>query len=136
MEDLLRQYMTQNDNIIQSQTTLIQCQAAAIRNLETQVGHLANLLNNRPQGTLPSDTEVNPRKEGKEQIMAITLRSGKEVEHSVRQANFQDEPVENKMVIKIVDKQSQEKEAKATLPPPPFLQCLQKQKLDKHCQEF
>ena len=34
------------------------------------------MLNNRPQGNLPSNTEVNP----KEQVQAITLRSGKQTE--------------------------------------------------------
>ncbi|XP_017974473.1 PREDICTED: uncharacterized protein LOC108661554 [Theobroma cacao] len=115
MEDLLRQYMTQNDNIIQSQIALIQSQAASIQNLETQVGQLTNLLDNRPQGTLPSDTKVNPRRDSKKQVMAITLRSEKEVEHSVKQANSQDELVENKTVIETVDKQSQKKEAKRKL---------------------
>ncbi|XP_062088905.1 uncharacterized protein LOC133795471 [Humulus lupulus] len=49
---------------------------SSIRNLETQVGQLANMLNNRPQGNLPSNTKVNP----KEQVQAITLRNGKQIE--------------------------------------------------------
>ncbi|XP_062104485.1 uncharacterized protein LOC133815692 [Humulus lupulus] len=49
---------------------------SSIRNLEMQVGQLANMLNTRPQGNLPSNTVVNP----KEQCQAITLRSGKEIE--------------------------------------------------------
>ncbi|XP_062075372.1 uncharacterized protein LOC133779425 [Humulus lupulus] len=53
---------------------------SSVRNLETLVGQLANMLNNRPQGNLPSNTEVNP----KEQCQAITLRSveqGVNVDH-------------------------------------------------------
>ena len=34
-----------------------QNQAASIKNLETQVGQLANMMNTRPQGALPSNTE-------------------------------------------------------------------------------
>ncbi|XP_017972503.1 PREDICTED: uncharacterized protein LOC108661129 [Theobroma cacao] len=68
--------------------------------------------------------------------MAITLRSEKEVENSVRQSNPQDKSVENETVIETANKQIQEKKAMATLPPPPFPQRLQKQKLDKHFQKF
>ncbi|XP_021284056.1 uncharacterized protein LOC110416390 [Herrania umbratica] len=71
LEELLLQYISKTDAIIQSQ-------GASLRNLETQVGQLANSINNRPQGSLPSDTQINPK--GKEQCQAITLRSGKEIE--------------------------------------------------------
>lgn len=57
METLMREYMAKNDAIIQSQ-------AAALRNLEVQMGHMANELKNRPHGTLQSDIE-NPKREGK-----------------------------------------------------------------------
>lgn len=40
------------------------------------MGQLANEMKNRPQGTLPSDTQ-NPRKDRKEHCKAVTLRSGK-----------------------------------------------------------
>lgn len=51
----------------------------SIRNLENQMGQLANGINNQPQGTLPSDTEINPKREGKEHCNAIALRSEKEL---------------------------------------------------------
>ncbi|XP_062114137.1 uncharacterized protein LOC133825171 [Humulus lupulus] len=61
---------------------------SSIINLETQVGQLANMLNNRPQGNFPSNTEVNPKK----QVQAITLRSGKKTEQSsVQQSVVQNE---------------------------------------------
>jgi len=41
--------------------TALSNQSAQIRNLETQVGQLANAIHTRPQGTLPSAPEVNPR---------------------------------------------------------------------------
>ncbi|KAL5564001.1 hypothetical protein UlMin_033748 [Ulmus minor] len=66
MESLLKEYMAWNDAVIQSQ-------AASLRNLENQVGQLANELKNRPPGTLPSNTE-SPKRDGKEHCKAITLR--------------------------------------------------------------
>ena len=41
-----------------------------------QIGQIANSINNRNSGKLPSKTEMNPR----EHVNAITLRSGKMVE--------------------------------------------------------
>ncbi|XP_062113737.1 uncharacterized protein LOC133824778 [Humulus lupulus] len=64
--------MAKNDVVIQSQAT-------SLRNLEIQLGQLANELRNRPQGPFPSDTE-SPRKDGKEHCKAFTLRSGKNME--------------------------------------------------------
>ncbi|KAL5582706.1 hypothetical protein UlMin_015148 [Ulmus minor] len=66
--------MARNDVVIQSQ-------AASLRNLENQVGQLVNELQNRPPGTLPSNTE-SPKRDGKEHCKAITLRGGKNIEAS------------------------------------------------------
>ncbi|XP_062073591.1 uncharacterized protein LOC133777854 [Humulus lupulus] len=71
-----------------TQTQFMTETRSSIRNLEMQVWQLANMLNNRPQGNLPSNTEVNP----KEQVQAITLRSGKQIEQSsVQQSVVQNE---------------------------------------------
>ena len=43
------------------------------------MGQMATMLFERPQGSLPSTSEVNPKGEGKEHCKAITLRSGREV---------------------------------------------------------
>ena len=43
------------------------------------MGQIANILTKRQQGTLPSNSEVNPRREGDEHVKAVTLRSGKEL---------------------------------------------------------
>ena len=40
---------------------------------------MATLLTERQRRTLPSNFEVNPRREGNEQVKAVTLRSGKEL---------------------------------------------------------
>ena len=44
------------------------------------MGQMANLLRERQQGSLPSNSEANSRGEGKEYFKAITLRSGRELE--------------------------------------------------------
>ena len=44
------------------------------------MGQMASLLTERQHGSLPNNSEVNPRGEGKEYCKAITLRSGRELE--------------------------------------------------------
>ena len=53
-------------------------QAVSIHKLKVQVGQIASLLSVSTQGSLLSNTEKNP----KEQVHAITLRSGKQLEHT------------------------------------------------------
>ncbi|XP_062086166.1 uncharacterized protein LOC133792274 [Humulus lupulus] len=74
LENLMREYMAKNDVVIQSQS-------ASLRNLEMQLGQLANEMKTRLQGSLPSDTE-NPRRDGKEHCKAIQLRNGKNLGNS------------------------------------------------------
>ncbi|XP_050222157.1 uncharacterized protein LOC126672251 [Mercurialis annua] len=57
---------------MQKTDSLLQNQQASIKSLEKQIGQLALSMSNRTNGSLPSNTEVNP----KEQVMAITLRNG------------------------------------------------------------
>ncbi|KAL6281817.1 hypothetical protein ACE6H2_012746 [Prunus campanulata] len=61
--------------------TTLQNQAASIKNLEVQMGQLAQSLAVREKGSFPSQTEVNPRNH--EQAKAITLRNGKQVKTRV-----------------------------------------------------
>ena len=61
---------------MQNQATQLNNQAARLRNLEVQMGQMASLLMERQHGSLPSNSEVNPREEKKEYCKAITLRSG------------------------------------------------------------
>ena len=64
---------------LQSQTAQLNNQAAQLRNVEVKMGQMANLLAERQRGALPSNFEVNPRREGNEQVKAVTLRSSKEL---------------------------------------------------------
>ena len=47
------------------------------------MGQMASLLSKRQQGKLPSTSEVNPKREGKEHCKVVTLRSGKTLEQSI-----------------------------------------------------
>ncbi|XP_031282977.1 uncharacterized protein LOC116141632 [Pistacia vera] len=60
-----------NESQLQKYEVLLQNQSASIRNLETQMGQIHNILEGRVQGTFSSDTEKNP----KERVNAIILRS-------------------------------------------------------------
>ncbi|XP_062114466.1 uncharacterized protein LOC133825555 [Humulus lupulus] len=147
LESLMKEYMVKNDAVIQSQ-------AASLRNLEIQFGQLANELKNRPQGTLPSDTE-NPRKDGKEHCKAVTLRSGKNLELTEDNCTRNREPTSIQSSVDKGDKVvnlkflNDDSEAIAAAippqnatrkpiskPPPPFPQCFQKQQQDGQFQRF
>jgi len=159
IETMLKEYITKNEMVIQNQTAviqnqsaMIQNQAASLRNLENQIGQLANALNSRPQGALPSDTE-DPRRDGKEHCKAIVLRRGKELEmpkvkpkkHGEPSSIQPEERGENG-VNNLVDQHSGNSPAVATqqnLPdqqkvnlPPPFPQKFQKQQKEKQFGKF
>ena len=154
MENLLKEYMAKNDAVIQSQSQMIQSQAVSLRNLENQLGQLANALNNRPQGTLPSNTE-NPRREGKEQCKAITLRNGRVLEENKDELKTQAEPtsiqqttenaereespgdaISNAAQYAVASQQQSRPEQRTQKPPPPFPQRLQKQHQEQQFNKF
>ncbi|XP_019228281.1 PREDICTED: uncharacterized protein LOC109209462 [Nicotiana attenuata] len=53
---------------------------SAIKGIETQLGQLSMALNNRPQGTLPADTNVNPKEQNPNQLMEVSLRNGRDLD--------------------------------------------------------
>ncbi|XP_062104095.1 uncharacterized protein LOC133815256 [Humulus lupulus] len=147
LENMLKEYIVKNEAMIQSQAT-------SLRNLENQVGKLANELRNRPHGTLPSDTK-NPRNVGKEHCKAITLRSGKELENTKTNSGHEGEPSSiqiNEEIQKDAEIPSVQKSASAQnvagMPQhsrpdnsiskqlPPFPQHFQKKKLDSQFKKF
>ena len=73
-------FMNETKANMQHQATQLNNQAAQLRNLEVQMGQVANMLTERQHGSLPRNSEANPRGEGKEYCKAITLRSGRELE--------------------------------------------------------
>ena len=74
LKGLIKDYIVKNEAVVQSHTVYL-------RNLENQIGQLATTLSNRPQDSLPSNTE-DPKREGKEQCKVINLRSENDV-HSL-----------------------------------------------------
>ena len=86
----MKAFMTKTESHIKNQ-------GVALRNLENQVGQLANALSSRQNGALPSNTEV-PQREGKEHCKVIQLRNGKEIITPVGQ---EDEQPENKSSEKV-----------------------------------
>ena len=64
------------------------------------MGQMANLLTERQQGSLLSNSEINPRGEGKEHVKDITLRSGREL------ATPRQPPVVREVETKVVDQLS------------------------------
>nr|XP_009764012.1 PREDICTED: uncharacterized protein LOC104215813 [Nicotiana sylvestris] len=50
---------------------------SAIKNIKTQLGQLSMVLNNCPQGTLPADTNINPKEQNPNQLMTGQDEKGK-----------------------------------------------------------
>ena len=87
LEQALAQMLTSNTAFMnetkanmQHQATQLNNKAARLRNLEVQIGQMANLLTKRQPGSLPRNSKVNLRIDGNEHVKAVTLRSGKELE--------------------------------------------------------
>ena len=74
--DVMSTKMNQQDEAQKRMEQMIRNHSSSIHNLEVQMGQLANSIATRNQGALPSNTEKNP----KEQVKAITLRSGTEIQ--------------------------------------------------------
>ena len=120
------------------------------------MGQMASLLMEKQQGSLPRNSEVNPRGDGKEYCKAITLRSGRELEIQgqqlvVREAEIKEEdqvspkeqmqgerPRETRSVDDNKVREETEKQARAdeSTIPIPHPQCLKKGKLEKQFAKF
>ena len=82
---------------LQNHETTLQSQLASLKNLEVQVVQIANMLNSRQLGTLPSKIEVNPR----EHVNAIMLRSGKELNEPEAKQKIKENAVEEEQSNKV-----------------------------------
>ena len=121
---------------------LVQNQSASIRNLETQIGQIHNILAGRVQGMFSSDIEKNP----KEQLNAIMLRSGKELQESRKTEETEEKAKDTKLdrtnnastqclgtKPELENEAEDVKKDEASLPYP---HRLQKQRLDKQFGKF
>ncbi|XP_070014959.1 uncharacterized protein [Nicotiana sylvestris] len=88
---------------------------SAIKNIEMQMGQILMSLNNRPHGTLPTNTQVNPKDQVPKQLMAVSLRNGRDLDVDKERAREAREakPAQEEGGIQI----ETEKEAKITQEP-------------------
>ena len=70
LEEMLNQLAATTSSFIESTWTELKNQAALIHNLKVQMDQITNLLANRPQGSLSSNTKINP----KEHVKAVGKR--------------------------------------------------------------
>ena len=75
--------MKSHDKFENETRTSLNNQVTQLRNLEVQMGQMASLLSEWQHENLPSTSEVNLRREGKEHYKVVTLRSGKTLKQSV-----------------------------------------------------
>ncbi|KAG8493005.1 hypothetical protein CXB51_012651 [Gossypium anomalum] len=86
LEEMLSKFISVSETHFQNTETALKSQQATIQGLETQIGQLSKLISKRPQGSLPSNTEPNPR----EQLNAIDTQEGcDETEPEPRQENME-----------------------------------------------
>ncbi|PPS07962.1 hypothetical protein GOBAR_AA12682 [Gossypium barbadense] len=67
---MLSKFISVSETHFQNTETAFESQQASIQGLKTQIGQLSKLISERPQGSLPSNTEPNPR----EQLNAINIQ--------------------------------------------------------------
>ena len=79
LEEAIAQMLTSHTTLMNetkatmhNQSTYPNNQATQLRNLEVQMGQMANLLTKRQQNSFPSNSEIYSRGEGKEHVKAIT----------------------------------------------------------------
>ncbi|XP_031283882.1 uncharacterized protein LOC116142592 [Pistacia vera] len=124
-----------NEAQLQKYEILLQNQSASIRNLETQMGQIHSILARRVQGMFSSDIKKNP----KEQLNAIMLRSGKELKESRKAEDMKLDRTNNASAQclgtkpELENKAQDVKKDEASLPYP---HRLQKQRLDKQFGKF
>ncbi|PPS01223.1 hypothetical protein GOBAR_AA19438 [Gossypium barbadense] len=67
---MLSKFISVSETHFQNTETTLKNQQASIQGLETQIGQLSKLISERPQGSLPSNIEPNPR----EQLNTINVQ--------------------------------------------------------------
>ncbi|PPR85099.1 hypothetical protein GOBAR_AA35591 [Gossypium barbadense] len=70
LEQILSKFISVSETHFQNTETAFKIHQASIQGLETQIGQLSKLISERPQGSLPSNTEPNPR----EQLNTINIQ--------------------------------------------------------------
>ncbi|XP_070014097.1 uncharacterized protein [Nicotiana sylvestris] len=76
LEAMMQQVIGSNAKISER----VDAHDSAIKNIEVQIGQISMSLNNRPHGTLPADTQINPKEQGLKQLMTVSLRNGRDLD--------------------------------------------------------
>ena len=111
--------------------------SASLKNLETQVGQLALNMPNQSKGTVPSDTQKNPK-----DCMAIQLRSGKDLSSNkkieLEKEETEKKEEENSQIEQLKGSNDQKKKegVPAYTPAVPFPQRLQKSRREEQFSKF
>nr|XP_016490113.1 PREDICTED: uncharacterized protein LOC107809929 [Nicotiana tabacum] len=107
---------------------------SSIKNIEVQMGQISMSLNNHPHGTLPADTQINPKDQGPKQLMAVSLWNGRDLDtekeraREIRQAEtLIPVPIELDESMKLTEKKR---------PPAPFPQRLAKHQKEEQYKKF
>ncbi|XP_048228900.1 uncharacterized protein LOC125369783 [Ricinus communis] len=136
LEELIMKFVTLTETRFQQTDSALRNQQASIQNLESQIGQISKMLSKRPQGSLPSTTESNPR----EHCKAITLRSGKQLSSSLPLGDDEDVCMQDKQARqepepetmggeKVEDRQKSL--VREYQPPVPYPARLKQEKVDK-----
>ncbi|KAK8585374.1 hypothetical protein V6N13_076248 [Hibiscus sabdariffa] len=132
-------YMARTDRFIQKidafmdRTEMkLQNHDATLKSLETQVGQIPQILNTRPIGGFPSDTEVAKAASPS----AATDTPAKADETTKTSEDHSDPHNNNKGESSAESSHFQPKESEDIRPPPPFPQRLKKQKQDYQFKKF
>ena len=141
LEDAMAQLATSQTQFMNETRTNFQNQSAQIRSLEVQISQMANMFSERQQGSLPSNSEVNPKRDGKEHCMAIMLRSGKELKMPEKTGESENTEEQVKALTKmpadeIVERKTVDQAPELPASRIPFPQRLKKSKLDQQFAKF
>ncbi|XP_070004956.1 uncharacterized protein [Nicotiana sylvestris] len=104
---------------------------SAIKNIEIQLGQISMALNSRPHGTLSADTHINPKEHGPKQLMAVSLRNGRDLDLEKEIAR-ESRPTETLVPVPIEIDDSTGKKR----PPAPFPQRLAKYQKNEQYKKF
>nr|XP_016491829.1 PREDICTED: uncharacterized protein LOC107811421 [Nicotiana tabacum] len=111
---------------------------SAIKNIEMQMGQILMSLNSRTHGTLPADTQVNPKDQVPKQLMAVSLRNGRDLDveqERAREAREVETLISEPVVDVAADKDRSQMIGKKR-PPAPFPQRLSKYQKEEQYKKF
>ncbi|XP_070057163.1 UPF0329 protein ECU05_1680/ECU11_0050-like [Nicotiana tomentosiformis] len=95
----MKSFIVKTDERLDAHSAAIKELGTGLRNLERQVGQITTILSERIPGTLPGDTEKNP----KQTINDVTLRSGQVLKDPTPVKNEATPEKESRKELKIED---------------------------------